>query len=182
MNKFRTQYLLGPKTKKSNLVPTLFNFPIWTDTKKNLTSKLEIYKNSFEVCNQKIHVLQYEKLNTPESPEKLVEEISKLVNFISKNNKDNTDFKKKDLAVRLNCLIEDWVNSGSFQNLRVETQLESEKPDMNMWFSLSEKKDVNDRLREMQYFFWENKIEFVIPAEYYFSVSGWNNKNKIKLL
>ena len=65
----------------------------------------------------------------------------------------------------MNCLIEGYDWGESFQ------KDESEKPDMKMWFSLSEKKDVNDRLREMQYFFWENKIDFVIPAEYYFSVS-----------
>ena len=170
-NKFRTQYHLGPRNRTaesdstnahtSKLDPTLFNSPIWTDTKANLTSKLNIYINTFEVCNKKIHILPYEKLS--ESPEKLVEEISKLIHFISKNNKNNPIIRKDELMVRLKCLMED--SNGSFQRVK------SKKPDMNLWFDLSEKKNVNDRLNEMQKFFRENNIDFQIPAEYYFSVS-----------
>ena len=169
--KFRAQYHLGPinRTKQSDatnahtskLDQALFNSPIWTDTKKNLTSKLNIYINTFETCNKKIHILPYEKLS--ESPEKLVEEISKLVNFISENNQNNPNIKKEELMVRLKCLMQD--SNGSFQRVK------SKKPDMNLLFDLGEKMYVNDRLNAMQNFFWEKKIDFLIPNDYYFSVS-----------
>ena len=168
-NRFRKQYQLGVKTEKSangngnahtsTLNQIFFNFLIWQETKQNLTNKLKIYSNSFEACNKKIHILQYEKLK--ESPETLTKEISKVVDFIDNFNLDLVE------KLLVKCLNQNA--DGTFHRKKNKDNNKT-IADLTKLFNEDEKKAVNDRLSRIGFLFGKHNLNFTIPIDYYFKI------------